>query len=257
MGARVGLHHDAGGSRDVIRYGVPMALVAIAALGWWWSLRASDDMSGMGAMGGRPNMSLAGFMLAWLTMMAAMMLPAISPVVKLYARAAAHGRVAPLPFFVTGYLLVWVTVGYPAYFAWRGLEMPLADGQRWVAWLTGSVFIGAALWQLSPIKSLCLKHCRSPLSFFMRFGSGIRRPLGATRMGMAHGMFCLGCCWTMFAVLVAVGTMHITWMLLLTVIIVVEKNFRHGETVAALVGVAFAAIGLSLVIWPSLLQQVT
>jgi predicted metal-binding membrane protein len=89
---------------------------------------------------------------------AALQLPSV---VKLYARAAAQGRAAPVPFFVSGYLGVWTAVALPGYLAWRAIEMPLAEGHDWIGRLAGGSLIAAALWQLSPLKAVCLRHCRS------------------------------------------------------------------------------------------------
>ncbi|MDQ3544750.1 MAG: DUF2182 domain-containing protein, partial [Actinomycetota bacterium] len=123
--------------RPRVRYGVPLTLLAAAAIGWWWTARMADDM-GADAMVGmdmyaKSAMSAGGFLVAWLAMMVAMMFPAVAPVVKLYARAAGQHRVAPLPYFVGGYLAIWMALGVPAYVAWRALELPLAEGADWAA----------------------------------------------------------------------------------------------------------------------------
>src|SRR5687768_4421172 len=131
----VGEHGEPQGVVERRRFddvGVHVALIAIAAVGWWWSARMASQMTG-GSMShmdmdmgmAMTTMSFAGFIVAWLAMMTAMMFPAVSPVVKLYRRAAAAGRVAPLPFFVAGYIVVWTAIGIPAYFAWRALLDPL------------------------------------------------------------------------------------------------------------------------------------
>jgi predicted metal-binding membrane protein len=190
-------------------------------------------------------------------MMAAMMFPAISPVVKLYGRAAAAGRVAPLPFFVLGYLVVWTSVGLPAYLAWRELMAPIAEGRAWVARLAGLVLLSAAVWQLTPVKSACLRHCRSPLSFFMRFGTAVTRPWGALRMGGTHGLYCLGCCWALMAVLVALGTMNLGWMLALALLILLEKNAPAGQRIAQAAAAVFAAIGVLLILHPETITTLT
>jgi predicted metal-binding membrane protein len=106
--------------------------------------------------------------------------------VRLYARAAAQGRAAPLPFFVAGYLAVWSAMALPGYLGWRALETPLAEGRTWVGVLAGVILIAAALWQLTPMKASCLRHCRSPIGFFLRFGGRVSRPTGALRMGIAR-----------------------------------------------------------------------
>ena len=252
--------------RPALRWATPACLVALSVVGWWWSARmasamssaasAMDGMDGMDGMGGTA-ISLASFVVAWSAMMAAMMAPAIAPVVKLYGRAAAAGRVAPLPFFVAGYLAVWTSMALPAFFAWRALLGPIADARPWAGRLAGLVLVAAAIWQLTPLKSVCLRHCRSPISFFLRFGSNAARASGALRMGVAHGAFCIGCCWALMAVLVALGTMNLAWMAALALLIVLEKNARAGERIASLAAMAFAAVGVLLLIRPETLSTLT
>ena len=247
-----------------IRVLTPAVLLALAAVGWWWSARMAADMAtstsrpmGMGTMGSEQVLTVSAFLVAWLAMMTAMMFPAITPVVKLYGRAAAAGRVAPLPFFVAGYIAVWSSIGFPAYFAWRGLMDPISDGRPWAGRLAGVVALTAAAWQLTPLKSVCLRHCRSPISFFMRFGAKVTRPVGALRMGATHGLFCLGCCWALMAVLVALGTMNLAWMLVLALVILVEKNASAGEHVAKFAAAAFVGLGVVLLIRPETLTTLT
>ena len=214
-------------------------------------------MAGMDAMSGGHVLSLGAFLVAWVAMMSAMMFPAISPVVRLYARAAAAGRVAPLPAFVAGYIVVWTAVGLPGYLGWRVLMDPIAEGRAWVGRLAGIVLLVAALWQLTPLKSVCLRHCRSPLSFFLRFGRSVTRPVGALRMGAHHGLYCLGCCWALMAVLVAMGTMHVAWMAGLALLILAEKNVPSGERIALAAAAVFIILGVALLVHPSTLAAVT
>lgn len=257
--------------RPIDGVAVHVVLVLLAAIGWYWTVRMASDMTmpsmdGMSGMEGMPGMdmsgmqttiSLAAFMLAWLAMMAAMMFPAVSPVVKLYGRAAAAGRVAPLPFFVAGYIIVWTAIGLPAYFAWRALMHPIAMAEPWAARVAGGVLLAAAAWQLTPLKSVCLKHCRTPMSVFLRFSASTGRPLGAARMGATHGLYCLGCCWALMAVLVAMGTMNIAWMIGLAVLIMLEKNAPWGERIALGAAVVFAIMGVMLFVRPELLSSLT
>lgn len=247
-----------------VRFGVPAVLLALAGVGWWWSVRMAGDMGGsaggmpgMGSMGGDHVLSLGAFLVAWLAMMSAMMFPAVSPVVRLYARAAAAGRVAPLPAFVAGYIAVWAALGFPAYVGWRVLMDPIAEGETWAGRLAGVVLLVAAVWQLTPLKSVCLRHCRSPLSFFLRFGRSVTRPVGAVRMGARHGLYCLGCCWVLMAVLIAMGTMSVTWMAGLALLILLEKNAPSGERIAVAAAVVFVILGAALVVQPSNLTALT
>lgn len=255
-----------------LRVGTPALLVALAAVGWWWSARMAGDMTTAASAMGMPGMdttgmdmagmedevlALAPFLVGWAAMMTAMMFPAIAPVVKLYGRAAAAGRVAPLPFFVAGYLAVWTALGLPAYGAWRALMDPIDRAEPWAGRLAGGVLIGAAVWQLTPLKSVCLRHCRSPISFFMRFGARTARPAGAVRMGVAHGSFCVGCCWALMAVLVALGTMNLVWMGILAALILLEKNAPVGEGIARLAAIGFLVLGAALLLRPDTLIALT
>lgn len=251
------MHGD--GNALGLRLAVPAALLGCSALGWWWSVQMADEMTSgdMDSMGMHGAISFGSFALAWSAMMAAMMLPAVLPVVKLYGRAAAQGRAAPLPFLVAGYLGLWIAMAVPGYLAWHAIQEPLAEGKDWVGRLAGSSLIVAALWQLTPLKTACLRHCRSPMGFFLRFGGRVTRPLGSLRMGIAHGLFCFGCCWALFAVLVAVGTMNLIWMVLLTLLIVLEKNSPQGERVVRVAALAFAVLGMVLLIQPSALTHLT
>ena len=239
-------------------------LLVLASVGWWWSVHmagdmnnASGGMAGMESMSGGDVLSLGAFLLAWVAMMGAMMFPAVWPVVRLYGRAAAAGRVAPLPAFVAGYIGVWAALGLPGYLGWRVLMDPIAQGQAWAGRLAGAVLLVAAVWQVTPLKSVCLQHCRSPMSFFLRFGGSVTRPLGALRMGARHGLYCLGCCWALMAVLVAMGTMNVAWMVGLALLILLEKNAPHGERIAVAAAAVFVTLGAVLVVHPSTLTTLT
>jgi predicted metal-binding membrane protein len=260
--------------RDRSGWAIGAVLVLLAAIGWWWSVRSASDMTGaMGmdmdmdgmdmdgmsgmAMTATHVMTFGAFVLMWFAMMTAMMFPAISPVVRLYARAATAGRVAPLPFFVSGYIAVWTSLAIPAYLAWRVLMDPIEQGAAWAAYVAGGVLIAAAVWQLTPLKSICLRHCRSPLSVFLSFKGDATKPLGALRMGGTHGLYCLGCCWALMAVLVAVGTMNLAWMLGLSLLIFVEKNVRWGEGIARGAAVALLVLGAILLLRPETIAAFT
>jgi len=262
--AAVGSERPTRSGGVALRLGVPAVLLALASVGWWWSVRMAGDMHGSGggmapmdSMNGDEVLSLGAFLVAWLAMMSAMMFPAISPVVRLYGRAAAAGRVAPLPAFVAGYIAVWTALGLPGYVGWRVLMDPIAEGRAWAGRLAGVVLVVAALWQVTPLKSVCLRHCRSPMSFFLRFGRSVTRPIGALRMGARHGLYCLGCCWALMAVLVAVGTMSVAWMAGLALLILLEKNAPHGERIAVAAALVFVALGAVVLVYPSTLTTLT
>ncbi|MDQ3654636.1 MAG: DUF2182 domain-containing protein, partial [Chloroflexota bacterium] len=117
-----------------------------------------------------------------------------------------------------------------------------ADRATWAPLALGAVLVLAGLYQLTPLKRVCLDHCRSPIMFVTRhWRDGYQ---GALRMGIEHGGFCLGCCWALFAVLVAAGVMSLAWMLLLTLIIFAEKVLPMGRRAPAIVGIAFVLLGV-------------
>ena len=231
-------------------------LLVIAGAGWWWSAVTTRAMNS-GMSGAMVAMSVAAFLVAWVAMMAAMMLPAILPVVRLYGRAAARGTVAPVAVFLAGYGAVWTAMGLPVFFIWKRLNQPLADATPTAGRIAGVVLVAAAVYQLSPLKAVCLRHCRSPMGFFMQHAKNLHRPTGALALGARHGLYCLGCCWMLMAVLVAFGTMQLAWMAGLALLILVEKVTPIGEPVARVAGVAFAALGFLLLLHPATVGSLT
>jgi len=211
----------------------------------------------MGSSMGPASMSLVAFVGAWVAMMAAMMVPAILPVIGIYRRAAGLGRAVPTPIFVTGYLFVWSAIAIPAYFAWRATQDSVNHATPWAARLAGATFLLAAAYQVSPLKSVCLRHCRSPMSFFLRQRHDLRRPIGAVTAGATHGLLCLGCCWALMAILVVLGTMQLAWMIILAVLIFIEKVTPVGEQFARVAAAAFVALGIILIIHPDFLSRLT
>lgn len=239
---------------------LPFVLLGAAAGGWWLTARMTHAMveGHSSAMSmGSTSLSFVAFLGGWVAMMGAMMFPAIVPVVLIFRRAAGRGQVAPTPYFVAGYLLVWATGGVPAYVAWRALRGPISTGAPLAGQLAGAIFLVAAAYQVSPLKAACLRHCRTPMSFFLQQRRDLRRPCGAARAGVAHGLACFGCCWALMAILVALGTMQLTWMVLLAALIFVEKVLRHGAHVARFVATAFAVLGLALLLHPALVGRLT
>jgi predicted metal-binding membrane protein len=217
--------------------------------------RSSFGTDGMASMAA--TMSLGGFFLAWVAMMSAMMFPAIVPAVRLFDRAAVRGQTVATPIFVAGYLAVWSSVGVPVYFAWRALTNPLVRGDHWAAYLAGGTFAAAAVYQVSPLKYACLRHCRSPLSFFLRQRYNLKKPSGAVRAGVTHGVICLGCCWAEMAVLVALGIMNVGWMLAVAALIFVEKATPLGRYASIGAAVVMTGFACALVIHPHVLVHIT
>ena len=184
---------------------------------------AAEGMAGM-AMGGISATAwsfegAATFVAVWTVMMVAMMLPAAASMIFMFASAQARRErevAVPTWIFVAGYILVWAAAGLVAYVLVQigsELAMSLAppDRSKWAPFALGITVAAAGLYQFTPIKRVCLNHCRSPLAFIAQHWRDGR--VGALRMGLRHGTCCFGCCWALFAVLVAAGVMSMAWML--------------------------------------------
>ena len=237
-------------------------LCLLAALSWWYTVETARDMSsmvsGIAQVGyAMPfDMSTGLFLSMWMAMMVAMMFPTIAPIVLLH-RAVLQRRgegLLPTGAFVGGYLAIWTIVGIAplgALIAFRHV----AHESHWITRAAGAVLVVAGLYQFTAWKAACLKACRSPLTFLMThdFGSGLT---GAARTGLSHGLYCLGCCWALMAVLFAVGLMNLAWMAGIAVVFLAEKNWRHGVALTFVVGVAITLLGLAVLAHPDLLTTI-
>jgi predicted metal-binding membrane protein len=218
-------------------------LLAGAAISWAITVRAWIDMgNGPGTMG----RGLAGFVAFWVTMMAAMMLPSVAPFGTIYlrtieARSQGAERLARTAALVAGYLGVWAAFGVAAYLAaWGAGELAVAHPgvARWVA---AAILLVAGGYQLTPLKERCLRHCRSPIGFLLHVGN-YRGPLRDLRTGAYHGSYCVGCCWSLMAVLIAVGVMNLAWMAGLAAVILLEKVWRYGARLGQAFGIALIVL---------------
>lgn len=227
---------------------VTLILVALAAAAWWLTATMSADTM-------MTLMSLGPFLLAWALMMAAMMLPAVTPVVRLYHRAAAAGRLAPSGFFVSAYLVVWALTGLPIYLLWRALSMPVAEGETWALRLAGATVLLAGAYQLTSLKQACLRHCRSPMSYFLRLQGSLQRPGGAFRAGVLHAAYCGGCCAALMVVLVAAAAMSLWWAVLIALGVFVERNLSWGTEFSKGLGVLLVVLGTAVVWHPPFLSN--
>jgi predicted metal-binding membrane protein len=190
------------------------------------------------------------YLAVWVSMMVAMMFPAVAPVVSLFAtlsynRRAAGQRAAPTWVFLAGYLLDWSLLGIGAYLlslAVPAVGMMVPGLQVNYPLAAGLVLIFAGAYQLSPLKQVCLHHCRSPLSVILHGWHDGR--YGAFRMGVEHGVFCLGCCWGLMLVLLVVGMMNVVGMVILSAIIFAEKVVRYGPLIGKLTAPALVILGV-------------
>ena len=236
-------------------------LLAAALLAW---VVTFNRMRGMDAGPGTDLGGLGWFVGIWVTMMAAMMLPSVSPMVLAFARVsrerASRGQVAFVPtwVFVTGYLAAWTAYGLLAYGAYRAVNAVAGGALAWDRagpYVAGGAIVAAGLYQLTPIKDVCLRHCRTPLHVFLH---GWREgKVGALRMGVAHGLYCVGCCWGLMIVLFSLGVMSLFWMAVIAGVIFAEKVFPYGERLTRVLAVAFVALGLWISISPGSVPGLT
>jgi predicted metal-binding membrane protein len=215
---------------------------------------ARDAMAGM-AMGApqAPSPATWALMIAmWWVMMIAMMSPSAAPAILLYARVHRHSvaqgqidtKLAPTGAFAAGYLFVWLGFSVAAAsLQWllvqAGLVSELMMGSQ-SRWLSGALLIAAGLYQLSPLKGLCLEHCRSPAKFLANNWRPDAR--GAVRLGILHGAYCVGCCWALMALLFVGGVMNLVWIAALSILVLVEKLAPVGPILAR-------GVGVLLVVW--------
>lgn len=212
----------------------------------------------MGDMMPGGQMSAALFLVTWVVMMAAMMLPSLAPFTigaGRLMRATGVGR--SHTFLLTlGYFGVWAATGVVAYLAWRGFE-ELPAGSPGAARAGSAVLLGAAIYQLTPLKRVCLRHCRSPALLLLQHGPrAAASRWGAARAGLAHGSYCVGCCWALMAVLLALGVMSLVWMGVVAALIAIEKTTRHGEAVSRGLGGLLAILAGLVLLEPALLTTI-
>jgi predicted metal-binding membrane protein len=224
-------------------------LVAFAVAAWVYTIHQSSMMAamedGMGAMSMSGIGGLALFLSGWTVMMVAMMLPATMPLILLY-RTIASQRFGPfkaqagIVFLLTGYTAVWTAAGLPVY------AYNLAGGgfRALASLLPGVLLIAGGLYQFTPLKSSCHERCSSPLFFLI--GNWKSGASGALRLGMLHGVDCLGCCAGLMVGLVALGMMNLAWMLTAAAIIFAEKTIPNSHRIARPMGGVMVAGGAVL-----------
>jgi predicted metal-binding membrane protein len=218
---------------------------------------AMDDMPDM-AMSMMEDWSLATFTLTfsmWWVMMLGMMLPSAAPMIVTFAtinrsKVARGQNFVPTPVFVAGYLTIWGAFSLFATIAhWSFDRMTLLSPMLAVTSpeLGGSLLILAGLYQFTPLKNVCLRNCRSPLAFVLNdWRDGY---LGAFRMGLSHGLYCLGCCWALMAMLFVFGAMNLLWVAGIAIFVFIEKLFPRGDWIGRFGGGAMIALGVFLLAW--------
>jgi predicted metal-binding membrane protein len=251
-------------SRDT--WPVTAALVSLVALAWAYlawlhsQMEASQAMAGMSGMTAmmmpQPapwSVAHLSFLFAmWAVMMVGMMTPSAAPMVLIYGQvvrqAATLGKpFAPSGWFASGYLLAWTLFSAVAAACQTGLERAALLSPTMAVTssvIAGVVLIDAGLYQFSSLKNACLAHCRAPLSFIQRHGGFRSSVAGTLRLGFLHGLYCIGCCWALMALLFVVGVMNLLWIAAFAAFVLVEKIIPGGTIVSRLAGIIAIGSGI-------------
>ena len=240
-----------------------LCLLALTALAWLMLLQMARDMS---APGGMADAAMAGMLMPWsladallmfamwVVMMVGMMLPSALPMLLIYQQMLRKRMPAPqrhlaLLLFCSAYGLVWAGFALGATVLQWALEQLalLSPGMRSSSTALGAgLLLVAGVYQWLPSKAVCLEHCRGPLHFLL----GYWRPgvLGGWRMGLAHGAYCLGCCWALMGLLFVVGVMNLLWVAVIGAFVLLEKNLPQGLWLGRLCGLLLLGWSLWLLL---------
>jgi predicted metal-binding membrane protein len=239
-------------------------LLILAAVGWYVVAAQARDAMPMGdgmmmdgmAMSRRPDLTMGSatlFFTMWVAMMVAMMVPAAAPMVVMYGRMRRSDPLS-VALFTGSYLALWVAFGAIAFTLGWVVEDRVARS-IWVAnnWARGGgvLLVLAGIYQLTPLKDVCLRQCRTPLAFVMQHWRDGRR--GAVEMGVRHGLYCVGCCWLLFLVLVPLGVMNVAAMVAVTVVVFGEKVLPWGRGTARAAAAGAIVYGALIIVRPELL----
>ena len=238
-----------------VRLGLVAALFATAGLGWWWT---AHQMRGMDRGPWTDLGAVGSFLGIWVVMMASMMFPSVAPTVALYSRMTRQrSPLSPL-LFVAGYLLTWTGAGLGA-FTLAAIISRIADGalawDRAGRWVAGATLVVAAVYELTPLKDVCLGKCTSPLGSLL--GSWRDGRWGALRMGTKNGAWCVGCCWALMASLFALGVMSVMWMALVAGLIALEKTLPWRRVATYGTTVVLLSLGVLLFAAPHVIPALT
>ena len=237
------------------------AILIIAAIAWAYTVYLAEtgmgDGMGMGmsmAMADMRSWSAADFglmFLMWAVMMVAMMAPSAAPMLLMFAalnrrRREQNAPYVPTGIFLSGYVIVWTAFAAAATGGNWGLHqaslLSSMMGASTSGYLGGALLLAAGAFQWSPLKTACLKQCRTPMGFLMT--SWREGPKGALRMGLEHGAYCLGCCWALMLLLFVLGIMNLVWIAALAAFVLAEKVAPMSEWVSRGTGVLLAGWGV-------------
>ncbi len=245
-------------SRDARDIPLAVLLAGVTGLAWLGVARADAVMQ---MSHGPQRLSLldgAAFTLQWGVMMTAMMLPSAAPMIFFYGRARGRGRGAgaraiPVELFAVTYLALWLLTGVPVYLASVAAGNAAARSATFagaIPYAIAATLLAAGIYQLSPLKHRCLSQCQRPVDFLMRrWRSGYAATL---RLAAEHASYCIGCCWALMLVLVAVGAMSLAWVLAIALVVFAEKVLPFGGRAARIAGVALIVAAVAIAARPEL-----
>ncbi|HEX8995242.1 MAG TPA: DUF2182 domain-containing protein [Ktedonobacterales bacterium] len=241
------------------RNAILVALLGLSAAAWALMIWQNTTVMTSAPMGLTLGMGAALFLAIWIVMMVAMMFPSAAPMVLMFAAVSAGKRrqgqaSTPTWVFVSGYLLIWVAFGGLAYLLALGGDQ-LAARSMWLMdnapRIGGVALVAAGAYQLSPLKRVCLSACRTPIQFLLTsWRDGSR---GALRMGVEHGLFCLGCCWWLMLILFPLGLMNVAALGSVAALIFVEKCLPIGRSASRVAAGALMLYGAVIIINPAAL----
>ncbi len=223
-----------------------LPLLLVAGLAWAWS--ADHAMGSMPGTMGRDAISFIGM---WTLMMTAMMVPSAAPFASMHARTFASRRLPRLAAFALGYIAVWAATGVPAFALALLVDEVVSASATAGTGMAVAIFAGCGIYQLTPLKDACLSHCRSPIGHLLHYANfkGVTRDL---RVGLHHGSYCLGCCWTLMALMAAYGFMNLWAMVGIATVIAIEKYWVRGDWFARAVGVTALVFAVAVIWVPGL-----
>ncbi len=257
MSAMTALHRVGGGvSVPPILLGTVGILVGAAWISLWsWEQSpAARYLHHATAAGSEPVLETALFVGGWTVMTVAMMLPTALPFLAVVSGLVSRRprRLVLVGLVVVGYVVTWVAFGAGVYLADRVLHLGV-EATPWLAanpqLITAGVLLAAGLYQFSRLKYRCLDECRSPVTFAIARWRGVQPAREALALGIAHGIFCVGCCWSIMLVMFAVGLGSLAWMFGLAIVMAVEKNVRGGRRLGRPLGAVLILAALATVAW--------
>ena len=237
------------------------SLLVVTVLAWVGVVQQANSPMGMapGGLGLTMGMNALAFVLMWTVMMVGMMFPASAPMILMFSSIQARKRAAPGPYvpvavFTASYVLVWALFGVIAFGFAAGVDW-LAEQSELLRMIwprvVGALIVAAGAYQFTRLKDICLSKCRSPIGFLLsHWREGWS---GAFVVGFIHGIYCAGCCWLLFLILVPLGVMNLVAMAAVTVVVFAEKALPRGQWTVRAAAVGLIGYGILVLAWPNLL----